>query len=248
MARSRAGSTRITCADNLKRISLAFGTWASNHGFRYPMTVYNSQGGPPMGGYTLDYLAGSVVNAAPYQYAVFGVMSNELSTTKTVVCPTDERSSHSNFTMHVSGSLGNQTCMASAVGTTTDTDPTFFNNFKVSYFVGVNARDANPQMFLAGDRNIWGDHTSGSAPPAWNLAGYGNLNSTQYWMGTNWYSGTNYPAWSPSKMHQSRGNVLLSDGSVQQMDSVRLRQQLAVTGDTTSTSGSYSGPNTLLFP
>jgi prepilin-type processing-associated H-X9-DG protein len=120
----------------------------------------------------------------------------------------------------------------------------YFNNFKVSYFLGVNASDVHPQMFVAGDRNIWGDHDGGFAPPPWNGNGYGNLNSTQYFMGSNWFSGSIYPAWSPSKMHQGKGNVLLADGSVQQLDSVHLRQELSTTLDTTS----IPGPNILLFP
>ena len=67
-------------------------------------------------------------------------------------------------------------------------------------------------------------------------------------MGTNWGTGTvTYPAWSPSKQHQGQGNVLLSDGSVQQVSSSRLRQQLTTTGDTTGTTAN-AGPNTFLFP
>jgi competence protein ComGC len=245
MARTRAGSTRATCADNLKRIGLAFWTWENNHGSQYPMNVLNSEGGPPgaQAGQTIAAVAGSA-NAAPYQYAVFGVMSNELSTPKTVMCPSDERIAHTNFTMHLTGP--NQVCQASAVNAP-DSDPTYFNNFKVSYFLGVNASDTNPRLILAGDRNIWGDHNSSTVPPQWNGGGYGNINSTQYWMGTNWVNGAIYPAWSPSKMHQGEGNVLVADGSVQQLDSVRLRQQLSATGDTT-TSGYWTGPNTLLFP
>jgi prepilin-type processing-associated H-X9-DG protein len=103
-------------------------------------------------------------------------------------------------------------------------------------------------MFLAGDHNIWGDHYGSTVPPAYNSGGYGNNYGTQYYMGTNWVNGAVYPAWSPSKMHLGNGNVLLGDGSVQQLNSARLRQQLAATGDSTPTAGTSSGPNTLLFP
>jgi prepilin-type processing-associated H-X9-DG protein len=210
------------------------------------MNVPNRLAGPPMGVSTLTSLAtGGGLGSAPYAYTAFGVMSNELSIPRTLVCPSDERSTHSNFVMHVSGTVGSQQAQASNSGNAAfDSDTAYFNNFKLSYFLGVNAADLHPQMFLAGDRNIWGDHTSSTTQPAWNNIGYGNNCGTQYWMGTNWGNGATYPAWSPSKMHQSKGNVLLADGSVQQLDSAHLRQQLSTTGDTTS----IPGPNTLLFP
>jgi hypothetical protein len=45
-------------------------------------------------------------------------------------------------------------------------------------------------------------------------------------------------------MHQGQGNVLISDGSVQQLSSSRFRQQLSNTGDVTAA----PGPNTILMP
>jgi prepilin-type processing-associated H-X9-DG protein len=176
-------------------------------------------------------------------------MSNELGTPNILICPSDERNAHSNFVMDVTGIAGPQQAVASAANTTVDNDPAYFNNFKLSYFLGVNALDApNPQMLLAGDRNIWGDHYGGTTQPAWNGNGYGNINSTQYYMGTNWPAGSAWPQWSPTKMHQSRGNVLLADGSVQQLNSQRLRQLIAINGDTTPTAGTSAGPNIFLFP
>jgi prepilin-type processing-associated H-X9-DG protein len=252
MARVRGTSSRIACTDNLKQIGVAFNSWRVNHFDQYPMNVPNYRGGPPtgFGGYTLAATATILVSgAAPYMYAAFGVMSNELSTPRLLVCPSDERSAHSNFTMHVTGPVGIQTCQASASGTgVTDTDPAYFNNFKISYFLGLNALSANPQMFLAGDRNIIGDHSGGpiNTFPIYNN-GYGNNLGTQYWMGTNWTAGSTFPQWTPAKMHQGQGNVLLTDGSVEQLDSSRLRGQLAGTGDFTAVYSSL-GPNTLLFP
>jgi prepilin-type processing-associated H-X9-DG protein len=248
LARTRPSVTRLNCAANLKQIGLAFQNWRNAHVSLYPMNVPNRLAGPPMGGSTLtsQAVSGNSPGAAQYAYVVFGVMSNELSTPKVIVCPSDERTSHSNFVMHVSGGLGLQQ-VASASGNNVP-DTQYFNNFKLSYFLGVNASDLRPQMFLAGDRNIWGDHTGSTVVPSWNSGGYGNNYGTQYWMGTNWTFGATFPAWSPSKMHQGKGNVLLGDGSVQQLDSVRLRPQLAATGDTISTAGTAQGPNTLLFP
>jgi prepilin-type processing-associated H-X9-DG protein len=244
MARVRGTSSRVACADDLKQVGVAFNSWKISHNGQYPMNVLSFRGGPPVGGQTLTAQAGAyaAANAAPYLYAVFGVMSNELGTTRILICPSDERAPATNFTMHYTVPTFPQQVQASANNTTADNDPAYFNNFKVSYFLGVFANAAN--MFLAGDRNIWGDHTGSSTQPFWNAAGYGNINSTEYWLGTNWAGGANFPAWSPTKMHQSRGNVLLADGSVQQFNSSRLRDQLARTGDMTF----IPGPNTLLFP
>jgi prepilin-type processing-associated H-X9-DG protein len=246
MARVRGTSSRVACADNLKQIGAAFNSWKVNHFGQYPMTVLNSAGGPPglSAGMTIaaSASASAAANAATVTYAVFGVMSHELITPKLLICPSDERSPHTNFIMFVTGNAGQQVAQAATAGSANDPGQPYFNNFKLSYFLGVNARDSTPQMFLAGDRNIWGDHYG--TQPAQNYNGYGNINSTEYWMGTNWPAGATFPQWSPTKMHQSRGNVLLADGSVQQFNSSQLRYQCSRSGDTTY----MPGPNTLLFP
>ena len=243
LARTGPTAARLNCAANLKQIGLAFQNWRNTHANAYPMTVLNSAGGPPVGATTLAaQAAANGPNTAPLAYTVFGVMSNELSTPKIVTCPSDERTAQSNFTMHLITVTIPQLAQLSSTGTI-DTDPPYFNNWRLSYFLGVNASDSHPQMLLAGDRNIQGFYNNTTSPA--NVNGYGNANATEAAMGTNWGAATvNYPAWSPSKMHQGKGNVLLADGSVQQLDSVRLRQQLSTTRDTTLT----PGPNTLLFP
>jgi hypothetical protein len=61
----------------------------------------------------------------------FAVMSNELSTPVVLVCPEDSRKPAHSF------------------------DRTFSNK-NLSYFVGVDANNDAPQMFLSGDRNVTG--------------------------------------------------------------------------------------------
>ncbi len=118
----------------------------------------------------------------------FQVMSNELSTPKILICPADTRLVASDF-----ASLKNQ---------------------NVSYFVGLEANDANPQRFLDGDRNL----TADNAPENGIL----KLVPGQR------------VSWT-SSLHVNQGNVGLSDGSVQQYTSSALRQALKNSGDPTNT-------------
>ena len=62
----------------------------------------------------------------------FLVMSNELSTPRILFCPADTRIAANNFNR--------------------------LNNQNVSYFVGLDANDSEPQRFLDGDRNITADN------------------------------------------------------------------------------------------
>ncbi len=230
LARAKARAQRINCTNNLKQVGLAFKTWALDNGDRYPMNVPASEGGPPINGGTLSSLAGPA--AFPYMYTTFAVMSNELSTPKVLACPSDERSAHTNFNMQ----------MAGLYAAPTATDGAFFNNYKIGYFLGRDATDNQPQMILAGDRNIVGSVALTTYPPAVGLNGYGNGGAIS--MGTNWPGNPTAPSWT-DKMHQKQGNALISDGSVQQLSPAKLRDQLKNSGDTTTTA---PGVNTFFFP
>ena len=91
LARTGPSVARLNCAANLKQIGLAFQNWRNAHRNLYPMNVFNSATGPPIGAFTLSSLAapGYYTGAAAYTYTVFGVMSNELSTPKILICPSD---------------------------------------------------------------------------------------------------------------------------------------------------------------
>jgi type II secretory pathway pseudopilin PulG len=109
----------------------------------------------------------------------FRVMSNELATPKVLVCPQDKaKTAATNF---ASG----------------------FSDRNVSYFVGTDAQETEPQMFLSGDRNLaFGGHPI--KPGLFVLT-------------------TNNPSLTWTKaLHHSCGNVGLADGSVQFCDSKRL--------------------------
>lgn len=119
----------------------------------------------------------------------FEVMSNELATPYVLVCPSD------------TGRRRLRTFL-----------PTL-NNSNLSYFVGIEARDDAPQMFLFGDRNIWR-----GVRPANGVVG----------LTTN-----NFNGWGPG-LHNGQGNVALADGSVQAFSPSGLREALGNTGAVTN--------------
>lgn len=118
-------------------------------------------------------------------YVYFQAMSNELNTPKIVVCPGDkDRTPGTNFSSD-------------------------FGNSRVSYFVGRDASEMNPHMFLAGDRYL------DNGLPITNGLMDLRTNQTVIWT-------KNY--------HDSQGNVALADGSVQGLTSQGLQQALMNTG------------------
>jgi prepilin-type N-terminal cleavage/methylation domain-containing protein len=237
LARAKARAQRINCANNLKQVGLAFKTWALDNGDRYPMLVPSSDGGP----YHQSTFSATPWGA-PYMYEVFMVMSNELSTPKILVCPSDDRSAFTNFfTLPIPASSG-------AAKQANDPGPQVFNNFKMSYALGKDCSDGNPQMILTVDRGIFGSAANKVYPVAGvtQNSGYGNGANECLAMGTNFVAADTAPAFT-DKQHQKQGNAGLSDGSVQMLTGARLRDQFRNSGDT-STTPSSPGLNSLMFP
>jgi prepilin-type N-terminal cleavage/methylation domain-containing protein len=81
----------------------------------------------------------------------------------------------------------------------------YINKENVSFLTGTNADDTHPQTILTGDRNV--------TPVANNLASFQNITDAN---GANWSQG----------IHVSQGDIGLGDGSVHQMNAVRLQQQI----------------------
>jgi type II secretory pathway pseudopilin PulG len=125
----------------------------------------------------------------------YATMANELGQSpKLVVCPNDERQAALTFTND-------------------------FDNTHVSYFVGVNANDVYPQSIAGGDRNLG----PGTMPdPDY---GYSPKNGK----GNDVTIPISGPVSWSLKMHSAGnppgcGNILLGDGSGQQMSSASFNQ------------------------
>jgi prepilin-type processing-associated H-X9-DG protein len=154
-------------------------------GLAYPVWESDHKNLYPMAvartnGGTMDFITG------PNAWRHFQVMSNELSTPRILICPAESdhmRSAATNFN--------------------------FLRNPNLSYFVGLDANEINPQLILAGDRNI--------------------TNGTSVKNGVLDVSTNNSAGWT-AEMHNGHGNMALADGSVQQVSILGLRTAVTNTG------------------
>jgi prepilin-type N-terminal cleavage/methylation domain-containing protein len=188
LARAKSRHTSY-CVNNLKQIGVAFRTWALDNNDKYPMQVSIANGG------AMEFTQRGVV------FPAFQVMSNELSSPKIVICPEDPlRDKKLATTFDTSRARS------------TNAIP-FVSDKNLSYFVGVDANDTQPSMFLTGDANL-------------GLGGIiqGGLQVLSTNRSVSWY---------PPR-HQKCGNIGLADGSVQQFDTPGLREALMQTGVATN--------------
>src|SRR6266516_2746936 len=133
LARAKARAQRINCTNNLKQVGLSFKTWALDNGDAFPMKVAEAAGGAS-GSVGYRDTTGGTINQHRGVNMIFGVMSNELSTPKVLVCPAewDNRTVSSTFSYTIPAGSANTT--------------PYTNDYNVSYFVGVDAQDTFPQM------------------------------------------------------------------------------------------------------
>lgn len=89
------------------------------------------------------------------------------------------------------------------------TNFTYFNNSNLSYFVGIVSNDNNPTLILSGDHNI--------------------TNGIRLKNGLMELTTKNLTGWT-AEVHNKVGNILLADGSVQQVSISGLQQLVAGTG------------------
>jgi prepilin-type processing-associated H-X9-DG protein len=188
-ARSKRTTCRINCVNNLKQVGLAFRTWALDNNDKYPMQASVTNGG------TMELITSG------YVFPHFQVMSNELSSPQILMCPQEQdswRVRASSFSPQIP--IG----AASVIP--------FTNDNNVSYLVGVDAVDTNPNAIMTGDHwlNIHG-----------RAARKGLVSLTS----------TSHVRWVKSPPgHGDAGNIGLADGSVQQLSSTSLQRLFTSTG------------------
>merc|ERR1711991_641112 len=139
LAKAKAKAQKIKCVNNLKNIGLAFRIFATDNGDLYPMQVPDDQGGSAS---AVDRRTG-----AGQVWRHFLSLSNELSTPKIVLCPSDGL-----------GRIESTTWNTNRVrGTRDNVQEAFNRNQNISYFVGFEADETLPQSMLSGDRNMTND-------------------------------------------------------------------------------------------
>jgi prepilin-type N-terminal cleavage/methylation domain-containing protein len=283
LAKAKAKAQRISCVNNLKEIGTAYRIWGNDNGDRFPASQLMSSGGwnelvtdnvtPQDRG---DNGAGQINK---YTFFNFNLMANEMGqSAKVVNCPADDRYASQNFfgstfyggiSPTSTGSAANGNQVSFPIEQTTGT----FNNSWLSYWVGVGAADTMPQALLSGDRNLGAvgagttqDPNYGFSPAATSTGGAdviistnGSVNAADVQPGiSNPNSGG--LGWS-AKLHSGgnlagAGNILLGDGSAQQVSSGNFRlnwcKNAADSGgfsnDNSSRYSSANGNIRLLFP
>jgi prepilin-type N-terminal cleavage/methylation domain-containing protein/prepilin-type processing-associated H-X9-DG protein len=128
ISRGKAQAKAITCVNNLKQVGLGLRMWANDNDSKYPWQISSAQGGSQD---SLEW-----VNH-------FRVCSNELVTTKILVCPMEKEKKVAAHWASLTG----------------------FEN--VSYFAGLTAVESKPQSLLSGDNNILGG--GGGVNPHWSV-------------------------------------------------------------------------------
>ena len=213
LAAAKRKAQKINCVNNLKQVGISYRIWEGDNNDRYPQAVTAAQGGAQ------DYCThggnnsttGTAATLAYNPGMVYLVMSNELATPKILFCPSDTIHSGQSTNFSYPDTLSVTTPGAN------QNAPVLSQPTKVSYFVGGDSTEADPQGIMGGDCNIGNQTTSGSGSASTTRFGatvsptLSAPEITSVAFGTaanNW-------AWTANDLHQKSGNLLIADGSVQ---------------------------------
>ena len=96
----------------------------------------------------------------------------------------------------------------------------------VSFFVGTQSREAQPQTIVAGDRNVFGG--GGGTDPFWNK-----------------FLGSSIDAAWEETIHRGKGNLLTADGSVHTTSTFGLREAISANLTGANTNVVFSKPQAI---
>jgi prepilin-type N-terminal cleavage/methylation domain-containing protein len=187
LARAKGKALRIQCVSQLRQVGLAMRSFANEHRDLFPPQVELADGG---------------ARTRPNAWEHFAVLSNELTTPRILICPSDkDRKPAADFSGQPQGFLA-----------------TTNRNKTLSYFVGTHAYSQQSQTLLAGDRNI----TNGLGQlercrPADLSSGAMSLDPRR----------SSNIRWTPL-LHRDAGNICLADGSIFMASPIRLRAHVVL--------------------
>ncbi len=199
LAKAKQRALRIKCVNNLRNVGLSFRIFATDNDDLFPMQVPFAQGGSAE--------AAQRNTGMSQTWRHFLSLSNELSTPKILICPSDGL-----------GRIEANTWITNRQSPQSGLEG-FYRNQNISYFVGLDADETLPQSLLSGDRNI----TNANRPDISKGA------ILRFRMRASRNQPVPLPTPAPQfdhNIHNLKGNVVLGDGSVQTLSSSRLGAQM----------------------
>jgi len=203
LAKAKAKAQRIKCVNNLKQIGLAFRIFSTDNGGSFPWTVDTNSGGSSVTAWLNDN----------HVYRHYLAISNEASTPKILFCPSDSGA------VAATGGAFSKVEAASFTSMLTNVNNQY--NKSVSYFIGTDATEEQPQTMLSGDRNISLDVTI-AAPLALNASTAASTIAVA--AGTK--TGAANTIGFTKGVHVEAGDILFGDGHVDQDSTGRLRDAI----------------------
>jgi prepilin-type N-terminal cleavage/methylation domain-containing protein len=198
LAKAKAKAQRIKCSSNLKQVALSFKMFAGDNEQQFPGK--------------LDVNKFAQANRSAWRH--FFMLSNELGSTKILMCPGDViRQPNAAQIFGSNDTVNNLIGLMSA------------SNSAISYFVGVEAEETKPNMLLTGDRNmatsnsfVFSDANGGTNYYTVLTSVDGAANPEAQW--------SEFATNNVAPHHDNAGNYALADGSVQQASTDRLKEAL----------------------
>jgi prepilin-type processing-associated H-X9-DG protein len=189
LADGRSRTGQLACLNNLRQIGRALLVWNAEHGYSLPWRTDVNLGGT----YVAPGSQGSVIvmNLRDNPWFQFSLLSNDLPSARVLACPSDTARPASDFSVSPEGGLLSPN----------------YRNRAISYFLSLDVSCESGRGFLAGDRNI-SETIPGGLGCSSQLRASGQIRLPVP-AGFSWNEG----------LHGTMGNILFSDGRVQQLAS-----------------------------